>query len=196
MEPNTSVSAGYPGSEPDWTPLIHQVAEGDQQALGALYDATSSLVYSLALRIVGNTATAEEVTLDVYTQVWRQAKSYDARRGSPSTWLLILTRSRAIDRLRSGTQEQQRRVYDDPQEQPSPEASPEESSVLTERRQQVQNAIASLPPEQREVLELAYFSGLSHRHIATQLGLPAGTVKTRIRLGMEKLRDSLKALMD
>ena len=120
MEHNASVSADHPGSEPDWTPLIHQIAEGDQQALGALYDATSSLIYSLALRIVGDTATAEEVTLDVYTQVWRQAKSYDARRGSPSTWLLILTRSRAIDRLRSSGQEQQRRVYDDPQEQPAP----------------------------------------------------------------------------
>lgn len=196
MEQNPSLAAGQPSQGSDWTHLIHQVAEGDQQALGLLYDETSSLVYSLAMRIVGNAATAEEVTLDVYTQIWRQAKSFDGRRGNPSAWLLVLTRSRSIDRLRSGAQERQRRTYQDTDYQVDPNASPEESSVVTEQRHLVQTAMATLPSEQRQVIELAYFSGLSHSHIAERLRLPAGTVKTRIRLGMAKLRDSLKPLMD
>ncbi len=196
MEHNPSLAADEPSREPDWTHLIHQVAQGDQEALGTLYDVSSSLVYSLAMRIVGNAATAEEVTLDVYTQIWRQAKSFDGRRGGPSAWLLVLTRSRSIDRLRSGAQERQRRSYQDTDYQPDPNASPEASTVVTEQRHLVQTAMAALPSEQREVLELAYFSGLSHSHIADQLGLPAGTVKTRIRLGMAKLRDALKPLMD
>ncbi len=194
MEPHATTSADKRDSEQTWASLIHDIAKGDKQALGTLYDATSSIVYGLALRILGNTATAEEVTLDVYTQVWRQAANYDDTRGTPSAWLIILTRSRAIDRLRS--RDYNRPV---PEEAPPPSAAyrtPEEATAISERRRLVQEACAQLPPEQRQVLELAYFSGLSHQEIARQLGLPAGTVKTCIRLEMQKLRDLLQPLVD
>lgn len=194
MEPNATQLADQRASEAAWAGLIREIASGAQEALGTLYDASSSMVYGLALRIVGNPATAEEVTLDVYTQVWRQAANFDTRRGAPSAWLITLTRSRAIDRLRS-------RDYvrpAPPEEAPRPEASatPEETTALTERRRLVQEACAQLPPEQRQVLELSYFSGLSHHEIAQELDLPAGTVKTRIRLGIKKLRDLLQPLVD
>ena len=182
--------------EQEWETLIRQVAQGDQQALGAFYDATSSLIYGLAWRILGNTATAEEVTLDVYTQVWRQATVYDAQRGTPTAWLFMLTRSRAIDLLRSQTQEQKRLASLAVAETFTAVSTPEESSVVTERRRLVHAAFAALAPEQREVLELAYFSGLSHGDIAAQLRLPLGTVKTRIRLGMARLRELLQPLVE
>jgi RNA polymerase sigma-70 factor, ECF subfamily len=182
--------------EQDWESLIRRVAQGDQQALGAFYDATSSMVYGLALRILGNAATAEEVTLDVYTQVWRQAAVYNAQRGTPSAWLFMLTRSRAIDLLRSHVQEQKHIASLDVAEPYTASFTPEESSVVTERRRLVQAAFASLAPEQRAVLELAYFSGLSHGEIAAKLGLPLGTVKTRIRLGMARLRELLQPLLE
>jgi len=172
-------------SEQEWVLLIRRVAQGDQLALAAFYDATSTLVYGLAMRMLGNTATAEEVTLDVYTQVWRQAASYNQERGAPSVWLFVLTRSRALDRLRSAAQEQKRLTALEVAETPPPISTPEESSMVTERRRLVQTAFATLVPEQRHVLELAYFSGLSHYDIAAQLGLPVGTVKTRLRLGMQ-----------
>lgn len=194
MEPNATPSTDQQTSEQAWADLIDDLAGGDQEALGTLYDATSSIVYGLALRILGNTATAEEVTLDVYTQVWRQAGSYDAARGTPSAWLIILTRSRAIDRLRS--RDYIRPVPEEAQLPTVTDHTPEEATAITERRRLVQAACAQLPPEQRQVLELAYFSGLSHQDIARQLDLPAGTVKTRIRLGMQKLRDLLQPLVD
>jgi RNA polymerase sigma-70 factor (ECF subfamily) len=176
--------------------LITRAAEGDQSALAALYDETSALVYGLALRILRDQYAAEDVTLDVYAQVYRQGASYDANRGTPSAWLLTLTRSRAIDRLR---QEAQRREREEPLEAttrlPSLTAGPEEYSATTELRRLVQRALALLTPEQRQVIELAYYSGLSHNEIAAKLGQPLGTVKTRIRTGMMLLREDLRSLL-
>ena len=192
---STSEAVGPRAHEQGWETLIRPVAQGDQQALGVFYDATSSLVYGLALRILGNTAAAEEVTLDVYTQIWRQATVYEAQRGAPSAWLFMLTRSRAIDLLRSQAQEQKRIASLEVAEVHTAISTPEESSVVTERRSFVQAAFAALAAEQREVLDLAYFSGLSHGDIAMQLALPLGTVKTRIRLGMAKLRELLRPLV-
>ncbi len=189
-------SLAPPAREPELVELIRRIAAGDHDALGRLYDATSTLVYSLALRIVGNAATAEEVTLDVYTQVWRRAEQYDAGRGSPSSWLIMITRSRAIDRVRASASSHQRVVSLEAAEEPTSATTLEESSVLHERRRLVRAAFRVLPQEQRQVLELAYFSELSHRAIADQLGLPPGTVKTRIRLGMVKLRESLRPLVE
>lgn len=179
-----------------WEALLHQIAQGNHQALGGFYDATSALVYGLALRILGNRATAEEVTLDVYTQVWRQAANYNTQRGTPSAWLFMLTRSRALDRLRLHRHEEQRLAALGEAMSPAAFATPEESSLLVERRRLVQTALAALPTEQREVLELVYFLGLSHSDIAAQLGVPAGTVKTRLRLGITKLRTLLGVLVE
>jgi RNA polymerase sigma-70 factor (ECF subfamily) len=181
----------------DWAALIKQIAGGDQSALANLYDSTCRLVFGLALRILGDAATAEEVVLDVYTQVWRQASSYDHNRGGPLSWLMTIGRSRAIDRLRSGRQEQQRKQ---PLESIGSEAAgapdPEESSVISERQSLVRAALAELSPEQRQVIELAYYSGLSQTEIAARLGQPLGTVKTRSRLGMMKLRDMLSPVLE
>lgn len=172
--------------------LLAKTAQGDEGALGALYDYTSPQVYGLALRVLDDPAMAEEVTLDVYMQVWKQAKQFDGNRGNPIVWLAVLTRSRAIDRLRTGqTERLHRQPLDLVEEECDPSKNPEESVVQLERRGLVQDALASLAPEQREVIELAYFSGLSQSEIASKIGQPLGTVKTRARLGMMKLRNIL-----
>lgn len=180
----------------NWTSLIKQVADGDQSALTTLYDSTSRLVFGLILRIVSDRATAEEVLLDVYTQVWRQASSYDSTRGAPLAWIMTIARSRAIDRLRSGKHDQQsKEPLDSIGEVTSNTIDPEEATVNSERQRIVRSALETLSAEQREVIELAYFSGLSHSEIALRLGQPLGTVKTRTRLGMMKLRDLLKPML-
>ena len=179
----------------DWTSLIKQMAAGDQSALATLYDTTSRLVFGLVLRILTDRATAEEVLLDIYTQVWRQAGAYDNKRGAPLAWLMTIARSRAIDRLRSGRNEQQsKEPLDSVGELSATTESPEEATAISERRTLVRSALESLSPEQREVIELAYYSGLSHSEIAARLGQPLGTVKTRTRLGMIKLREVLRPL--
>jgi RNA polymerase sigma-70 factor (ECF subfamily) len=174
--------------------LIARTAQGDEVALAQLYDRTSSLVHGLALKILGEVEAAEEVTVDVYLQVWRQAERYDAARGAALGWLLTIARSRSIDRRRSQTTHR--------------EAGAAEGAIHTratagvasgledvvgaiERRHAVQHALMHLSPDERRTIELAYYQGLSHSEIATQLGTPLGTVKTRIRLGMMRLRQEL-----
>ena len=176
----------------DYASLIKKVAGGDQSALTTLYDSTNRLIFGLILRIVTDRATAEEVLLDVYTQVWRQALNYDTTRGAPLAWMMTIARSRSIDRLRSGKHEQQgKEPLDSIGEVTSNTVNPEEATVNSERQRIVRTALETLSAEQREVIELAYFSGLSHSEIALRLGQPLGTVKTRTRLGMMKLRDAL-----
>jgi RNA polymerase sigma-70 factor, ECF subfamily len=180
----------------DLISLVELVATGDQSALATLYDATNRLIYSLILRVLGDVSSAEEVLIDVYTQVWRQAASYDANRGAPLAWMATIARSRAIDRLRSGWQDQRRKEpLDILGDAPTNAASPEEMAAISERQSLVREALNLLTPEQREVIELAYYSGLSHSEIAEKLKQPLGTVKTRTRLGMMKLREALTPLL-
>jgi RNA polymerase sigma-70 factor (ECF subfamily) len=178
--------------EDDWTLLIVLIARGSQSALSHLYDRSSPRVYGLILSILDDRGAAEEVTIDVYMQVWRTASRFDPSRGSVIGWLQMIARSRAIDRLRAGHIER-RRVE-------RPECldgvldagdDPETWSLRSEQGRLVREALTRLSPEQREAILLAYFSGLSHSEIAARQGLPVGTVKTRIRLGMQKLRDLL-----
>jgi RNA polymerase sigma-70 factor, ECF subfamily len=181
----------------DWAALIRRVADGDQSALTTLYDSTSRLVFGLVLRVVGDRSTAEEVLLDVYTQVWRQAATYDQKRGAPLAWMMTIARTRGIDRLRSGKHDHRNKEpLDAIGEVTATTASPEEDTVTAERRQLVRSALETLSAEQREVIELAYYSGLSHSEIALRLGQPLGTVKTRTRLGMMKLRDILRPVLE
>lgn len=175
--------------------LLADIAEGEQAAFSRLYDQTNRAVFGLALRILSDRETAEEVTLDVFLQVWRQAASYDLSRGTPLAWLMMMTRSRAIDRLRSATH---RTHETDDLETVSlttaaDEATPEEASIFAERRKQVRAALTKLTNDQRVLLETAYFEGLSHAEIAQRFQLPLGTVKTRIRAGMLLLRKHLSA---
>jgi RNA polymerase sigma-70 factor (ECF subfamily) len=178
--------------------LIREAASGDQHALSALYDATSRTVYGLLLRILSDASAAEEVLLDVYEQVWRQAANYSRERGSPLAWLTTIARSRAIDRLRRGRREQQQT---EPLEGIVTTAraggeSAEEFVMAGEVRAVVRAALDSLAPEQREVIELAYYGGMSHSEIAAARGLPLGTVKTRTRLGLMRLREMLKPVYE
>jgi RNA polymerase sigma-70 factor (ECF subfamily) len=189
------VRDGIRNRNPELTALIQRISQGDQLAFATLYDATRSLVYGLAVRIVRDQSTAEDVTIEVYQQVYQQAGQYTSDRGTPSAWLLTLTRSRAIDRLRQHTLRQQRESPLDAIAFTSPLPDPETSSVANELRRAVRNALATLSKEQRQVIEIAYYAGLSHPEIAAQLGQPLGTVKTRIRTGMMMLRAQLRPLL-
>lgn len=179
---------------PDLIDLLKSVANQDQQALAALYDATRRLIYGLISRIVSDPAAAEEVLIDVYLQAWRQADRYDRERGAPLAWLTTIARSRALDRVRSSSQEQRRSQPLEAASQQVATESAEEAALAGEVRGHVQRALATLSREQREVIELAYYGGFSHREIALELGQPLGTVKTRTRLGMIKLREMLRPL--
>ncbi|MGH9853312.1 MAG: sigma-70 family RNA polymerase sigma factor [Blastocatellia bacterium] len=189
-------TAAIRARDQDLISLVEQVAAGDQAALATLYDTTNRLVYGLILRVLSDTSSAEEVLLDVYTQVWRQAASYDTGRGTPLAWLTTIARSRAIDRLRSGWQDQQRKEpLETLGDAVADTANPEETTAAAERQRLVRAALDTLSPEQREVIELAYYSGLSHSEIAEKLNQPLGTVKTRTRLGMMKLREALAPML-
>lgn len=192
MPPGISVEYGTRNEE--LAALIRSLAGGDQSAMTTLYDSTSRLIYGLVLRILNEASTAEEVLLDVYTQVWRQASHYDATRGAPLAWLTTIARSRAIDRLRSGSHERQfKQPLETAEMSTATGASAEDFTVASEMQKLVREALDTLPPEQREVIELAYYGGLSHSEIAVKLGQPLGTIKTRTRLGMMKLREALKS---
>jgi RNA polymerase sigma-70 factor (ECF subfamily) len=178
--------------EQEWAGLLARIAVGDQSALAELYDASSAKVFGLAMKILGDHAAAEETTLDVYTQVWRRASTYEAERGTPGSWLMTLAKHRAIDRFRSSYLERGRQVpLEQAAELPGHEATPEQYSAGLERQRLVQQALASLSVEQRQAIALAYYWGMSQSEIAEQLKLPLGTVKTRMRLGMIKLREVL-----
>ena len=178
--------------EQEWGQLIAQTAQGDQASLATLYDRTSPQVYGLVLKILNNREAAEEVTLDVYTQVWRQAHSYDETRGTPGGWLMTIARTRAIDRYRAGAAERGRiESLDTVEFFASDGETPEQDLAGQERRRYVQQALKLLTAEQRQAIALAYFYGLSQSEIADKLKLPLGTVKTRMRLGMIKLREAL-----
>jgi RNA polymerase sigma-70 factor (ECF subfamily) len=149
-------------------------------------------VYGTALRVLRNEADAEEVTSDVYSQVWRNATTFDGTRGSVNAWLTMLARSRAIDRLRSRARLRKEENLDQAVNIASAGETPERASWLGQQRSLVKRALETLSPEQREAIELAYFSGLTQNELAERLHQPLGTVKTRIRLGMIKLRERLQ----
>ena len=177
----------------DWVAIIASIAGGDQQAMNLFYERTSRLVFGLVLRILNDRSLAEEVLLDVYVQVWRQAHRYDRSRGAPLGWLTTIARSRAIDRLRAERFHlQQDELNEGTTSEPEALVNPEQASLVSEIRQQVRAALDLLPSEQRQVLELSYYSGYTQSEIAAHLGQPLGTVKTRTRLGMMKLREVLR----
>ncbi len=161
--------------------------------MGELYDLTSGLVHGVALRMLENPQDAEEVVLDVYMKAWRNASTYSVDRGSVTAWLVMMARSVAIDRIRS--RNAQPKTLDlasvAVSEPAGSEATPEQSTGQNERRTRIQLALGELPTEQREALVLAFFGGLSHAELAERLGQPLGTIKTRIRLGLRRLRSLL-----
>ena len=182
------------GREPALADVIRRVAGADQGALGELYDATSPAVFGLVRRIVGDFSVAEEVTIDVYTQVWRLASAYSQDKGSPVTWLMMLARSRAIDHLRSRARRvsEQERPIEVALDRCHPDPDPETAAISENRQQIVRDVLADLEPEQVTVLQLAFFEGLSHGEISARTGIALGTVKSRIRTGMMRMRELLE----
>ena len=171
--------------------LIQQVAKQDRDAFSQLYDRFSTLVFTLAMRMLKARSDAEDLLQEVFVQVWRQAENYSAERGSPEAWIINIARSRAIDKIRSIRRMQKSFVLtDDPARAESPE-NVESSAAESETRLTMNSALANLPDPQRKVLELAYFDGLTQNEIADRLAEPLGTVKTRMRSGIQKLREIL-----
>jgi RNA polymerase sigma-70 factor, ECF subfamily len=178
-------------SEKDWVQLVRCIAAGDQLALHALYERTHRIVFTLIVRIVNNRETAEEVTLDVFHDVWRRATTYDSAGGSVLGWIMNQARSRAIDRLRF---EQRKKRVNQSTEDPLPATSgsdPREALDVREHARVVRDALKALTPGERQVIETAFFSELTYYEVAAQLNQPLGTVKTRIRSGLGKLRQAL-----
>ena len=174
--------------------LLRLIRHAHTEALAELYDRYGRLVFSLAFHSIADQAAAEEITQDVFLRVWRRAGQYRAERGKVSTWLTGITRNRAIDQLRRrGSRPEQHSVaWADlpPGTEPAVEG-PDQMTAASLERERVRTAVVELPLEQRQVLALAYFQGLSQSQIAHELDLPLGTVKTRVRLGMNKLRQML-----
>jgi RNA polymerase sigma-70 factor (ECF subfamily) len=177
--------------EKDWVGLVQCIAAGDQRALHALYVRTHRIVFTLAMRITNNRETAEEVTLDVFHDVWRRASTYDAANGTVVGWIMNQARSRAIDRLR--LEQRKKRVNHHPDDLLSATAAndPHETLELQEFGGVLRNALTALTPQERLVIETAFFSELTYAEVAARLNQPLGTVKTRIRSGLEKLRQAL-----
>jgi RNA polymerase sigma-70 factor (ECF subfamily) len=183
---------------PDDAAVMRRIADGDEQALALLYDKWVQPVYALVVQILRDRDEAEDVVEETFWQVWQRASSYDFSRGAVHSWILTIGRSRALDRLRA----KQRRKGESLAERSdivallvSP-SDPSHDAEGRERRAVVLDALGQLPTEQRRALELAYYGGLSQAEIAEQLQEPLGTVKTRMRLGMLKLRDKLGILRE
>jgi RNA polymerase sigma-70 factor (ECF subfamily) len=176
--------------------LLKRIAQQDQSALAQLYNRYARVIYAVAFKSLGSVEESEEIVLDVFSQVWRTAEHYDVTKGRVDTWLFMMTRSRVLDRLRSlqrTTKTQNASVKAEIQSI-KVSVDPVEDVLTRERRTQVLAALSQLPDEQRLVIELAYYQGLTHSEIASQTGLSLGTVKTRIRLGLNKLRAALGTL--
>jgi len=171
--------------------LIQQVAQQDREAFSELYDRCSSLVFTLAIRMLKVRSDAEDLLQEVFVQVWRQASNYSADRGSPEAWIINIARSRAIDKIRSIRRMEKSFVLTGDPARAESSDNVESSAAESEVRLTMNSALASLPEAQRRVLELAYFDGLSQSEIAARLAEPLGTVKTRMRSGIQRLRDIL-----
>jgi RNA polymerase sigma-70 factor, ECF subfamily len=182
--------SGDPSADID---AIRRVAGGDADALAQLYDRHSRIVYSLAFRVLGDGSDAEEIVQDVFAQVWRQAARYDTTRGAVVAWMLMMTRSRAIDRIRAkrGLPPVAPDSWKGLTEMVDPAQGPELTTLSAEQVGRVRDALGTLPLPQRMAIQLAFYEGLTHIEIAERLAEPLGTVKTRIRLGLLKLRDAV-----
>jgi RNA polymerase sigma-70 factor (ECF subfamily) len=181
-------------SEQEWASLVRAIAAGDQLALHALYERAHRPVFTLIMRVTASRETAEELTVDVFHDVWRRAPAYDAANGTVLGWVMNQARSRAIDRVRF----EQRKKRAGGNGADALHELVESSDVLEarERSQALRAALSALTPGERQAIEAAFFSGLTHAEAAARLDQPLGTVKTRIRSGLSKLRRALAAEMD
>jgi RNA polymerase sigma-70 factor, ECF subfamily len=176
--------------ERDWAALVQSIASGDERALHALYRMSHRFVFTLAMRITANRESAEEVTLDVFHDVWRRASVYDPANGTVLGWIMNQARSRAIDRLRF---ERRKKRSNGGDEQPLADvaADPDDVLELREQSEALRVALARLTSDERKAIEMTFFAGLTHAEAAARLKQPLGTIKSRIRSGLHKLRDAL-----
>jgi RNA polymerase sigma-70 factor (ECF subfamily) len=181
--------------ESDWVRLVESIANGDQLALHTLYEQTHRIVFTLIVRITNSRETAEEVTLDVFHDIWRKAPAYDPAGGPVVGWIMNQARCRAIDRLRF---EQRKKRVNDTGDHPVTMTAPDDPQQaydLAEQSEILRNALAVLTPQEREVIETAFFAELTYQEVAAQLNQPVGTVKTRIRSALGKLRQTMAEKM-
>jgi len=175
---------------------LKRMAAGDHPALATCYDLIGPVVFSLAVRMLRDRAAAEDVSQDIFVQVWRQAGNYDTSRGSPEAWIMMIARTRILDRIRSrGAGVVLKSVGENLPEAPAAEDWPDDLAITREDAANVRQALGELPAEQKQAIEMAFFDGLTHMEIADQTGVPLGTIKTRIRLGLMKIHDQLRPIM-
>lgn len=175
----------------EWLKLVRAIAGGDQLALHSLFERTQRIVFTLVMRITMNQETAEEVTLDVFHDVWRKASTYDPANGSVAGWVLNQARSRAIDRLRFDQRKKRVNPYPHTLGPSTDSVDPQQACLCEEQGRLLRNALEVLTGDERAAIETAFFSELTYEQAAGKLNQPAGTVKTRIRSGLEKLRKAL-----
>jgi RNA polymerase sigma-70 factor, ECF subfamily len=178
-------------SEQDWVALVRSIAAGDQRALYALYERTHRIVFTLILRMTNSRETAEEVALDVFHDVWRRSSTFDPAGGTVVGWIMNQARSRAIDRLRF---DQRKKRVDPRADSPAPASTasdPHEAVDLQQQGRLLRDALTGLTPDERQAIEIAYFSESTYAEVAARLEQPLGTIKTRIRSGLAKLRQAL-----
>jgi RNA polymerase sigma-70 factor (ECF subfamily) len=171
--------------------LLRRTAAGDADAFSQLYDRTSRVLFALARQILRNDTAAEDLLQDVYVQVWDRAGSFDASLGRPITWLMTLTRNRAVDRLRSSQRFERMIETVQGEAELAGGAFENEPEMHADRRQMIRDALKGLSAEQRQALDMAFFGGLSQAEIAEKLNVPLGTIKARMRRGMMQMRDAL-----
>ncbi|MGH9238865.1 MAG: sigma-70 family RNA polymerase sigma factor [Vicinamibacterales bacterium] len=173
--------------------LLRRLATGDREAVAELYDRHAARVHGLAYRIVRNSSDAEDVVQEVFCQAWRTAPNYEASRGTVAGWLLMMARTRAIDRVRARQARHDAGIEPDPETIPSTAAPVPEQLIANQQTSRILGAMVALPVEQKTALELAYFEGLTQSEIAERLRIPLGTVKTRIRAALAFLRRSVRS---
>jgi RNA polymerase sigma-70 factor (ECF subfamily) len=202
MEMTCLAEAKEPAHQIDDYDLMRQIAARDQNAISIFYDRHSKRVYALGLRMLHDRGEAEDLLIEVFSELWNRADRYDAGRGAPVTYLTRLARSRAIDRRRQGNS--RTKLMDgafaalptNTDSSASDAGNPFDHAVHDELRERIRSALQRLEPSQRQALELSYFNGLSHSEIAIRLDKPLGTIKSAIRLGLIRLRDCLRIYKD
>lgn len=198
LDPSRSSAGPKAALETLLRDLLARTAGGDPDALAALYDQTAGLVHALALRLCGDGADADEVTVEIFEEVWRKAAQYDLSRGGVRTWLMVMTRSKSIDRRRSQeVRERHTRALVD-SDRPSADLvdrrDPGDDSIDADRAMLVSAALAQLAPAQRDAIEASFFKDMTHHQVAETLGVPLGTAKSNIRRGLSQMRAVLSSL--
>ena len=178
-------------SEAEWVQLVRAMAAGDQAALRSLYEQTHQIVFTLIYRIVNNRETADELTVDVFHEVWRRAAAYDPAGGSVVGWIMNQARSRAIDRLRFEQRKKRVNAYPDSPVTATPPKDPQQAFHAEEEKKILTDALEVLTLHERQAIETAFFSELTYQETAAKLNEPVGTIKSRIRSGLGKLREAL-----